>query len=131
MANVKGIGLAVHLYRAGNQDNFPKKFTDLLQSGEISPRMLISPVSGKKPPMWDDKKMTLTGDVDYVLLDYGDIADDGVPNSAEMVLLYEKPENYKNKSTVVGYVDGHVMWVKIEDFKKQLKETKGWIKDNN
>ena len=69
--------------------------------------------------------------MDYVLVDYGNVLISDVSDSDELILLYEKPENYDNKETVVAYADGHAEFVKIEDFKRQLRETKAWIKNRN
>ena len=50
----------------------------------------------------------------------------GLP-PARRVLVYERPENYKNKGTVVGYADGHSEWVKIDKFKEDLQATEKWL----
>ena len=96
----------------------------VLIQGRLPARFLISPVSGRK--LKTDKEGNPIGPFDYIYVAVSTQGDGGLPR-ARRVLAYERPENYNNKGTVVGYADGHSEWVTIEKFKEDLKATQEWL----
>ncbi|MDY6913072.1 MAG: hypothetical protein SVT52_01255 [Planctomycetota bacterium] len=119
-ANLNGIGKAVFLYAADHNDQPPKDLAPLVEENLISPRMLISPVSGREPPIYKDGK--LIGGSDYVYLVLPADAD------GRYIRAYERPENYRGKGTWVLRADSSVQWLDMAQFKQALKETRDYLK---
>ena len=92
--------------------------------GRLPARLLISPASGRK--LKKDDKGNPIGPFDYIYLVVSTQPGGGLA-PADRVLIYERPENYKNEGTVVGYADGRAKWVKIDKFKEDLKATQKWL----
>lgn len=90
----------------------------------MPPHYLISPVSGRK--LKKDEKGNPIGPFDYIYLVVSTGPAEGL-RPGQRVLVYERPENYKNKGTVVGYADGRARWVKMEKFKEDLQATQKWL----
>jgi prepilin-type processing-associated H-X9-DG protein len=114
MANMNAIGKGIILYQAEHNDQSPASLDDLVKAGTISKEMLESPsAKGKKID---------TPHYVYIQL----------PSSAsgDMLMAYEKPEINDNKGTNVLYADGHVEWVSMEKFKKDLAKTNKWLAEN-
>ena len=109
MANLKGIGTSIALYQQNHDMNYPPDFKGLIADGE-SPKLFISPVSGRQ---------------DYVYIRLASNPD------ATMICAYERPENYHNGKTLVLYADGHVSWVPLAQFQRDLKATQDYVAKNN
>ena len=111
------------MYAIDNDDRLPTNLSQLIAEGFASPKGLVSPVSGKRPPGVDKKSKKLIGPVDYILINYAPKTLDSIANPAQAILAYERPGNYQNKGTWVAFVDGHVEWVPMTQFNKLLTTT--------
>ena len=122
MSNLNALGKAMALYEVSHNDQLPRGYETLIQEGTISERALVSPVSGRKPPVLRDGK--LVGEVDYVLLP--------LPSGArgDLILAYERPENYRGKGTCVLYRSFSVTWVNRPQFERDLARTQKYLRDH-
>jgi prepilin-type processing-associated H-X9-DG protein len=102
-SNLRGIGQGMHIYANDHDGRFPERFDDLIKAGMIVPGYLNSPR--------DDE-----GNVSYVYVS-GQTDNDDPRN----VLAYEKIIG--DEGTIVLFLDGHVQWMKLPDFKKGLSQT--------
>ena len=129
MARLRCLGLGTHMYAMEYHERFPKNI------GELGPYLgyedgapiegLVSPLSRRKPPIIKGNR--LIGETDYIYVRWpGRMSD--VRQPAEMILFYERPENYGNKGTAVLFVDGHVQWMDMSAFQAALKRTQEAIK---
>jgi prepilin-type processing-associated H-X9-DG protein len=137
MANLKWIGAAAHAYAAQKYPNqretyfapdlqsLWKEVLKVVLKGAKAPlRVLVSPLSGTQPKL--DESGNFAFEPDYVYLRFT-MPIQRFAKPADTVLAYERPQDYKNRGTIVLYADGHVAWVKMAEFKKQLEATQGWI----
>lgn len=125
MANLNAIGMGVVLYQAEHEDRYPPDLDSLVSEGQ-SVKLMISPLSGKKPPVWDKEKQKLIGPVDYILIDYSKTKN--IPGS-NVVLAYEDPANYanlKDKKIPVLFVDCHVELLDPKMFKAYVAAAKAF-----
>ena len=122
MANMNGIGKSMVLYQGQFDDEYPPDFAALFKMGGLSPKMLVSPVSGRKPPRLVDGK--LVGEIDYIYL-YNPT---GPSAPGDAILAYERPENYDGKGTVVLFNAFNVRWMDADSFQAALKRTQEIIK---
>jgi prepilin-type processing-associated H-X9-DG protein len=137
MANLKSLGRCCMMYAATHGGFFPPDWVTMFKwvfysdpNARISERdagLLVSPLSGKKAKVLESGELGF--EPDYVCLKYTMLAE-AITTPAEMVLAYERPENYKNEKTAVLYVDGHVEILRIDEFQKQLKATQDWIAEH-
>ncbi len=127
-ANLRGIGKGCMIYAAENNDKFPPDLAKLVEIGCAGPSMLMSPTSGRKVRL--DSAGKPVGPFDYVYLGAGLKADD-ILNPYEFILAYEQPEINKLKGTNVLFVDCHVAWVSMEEFRGLLARTQEWIEKRN
>ncbi|HUT58489.1 MAG TPA: hypothetical protein VNA25_11650 [Phycisphaerae bacterium] len=125
MANLRRIGMGLLAYAADRKGCLPPDLLSLKRYG-VSADMLVSPVSGKKVKLDKDGNPVGGFEPEYVYLMAG-VNVEQVTEPAGAILAYEKPENYDKKGTSVLYVDCHVEWVKMEQFKSQLKATTDWL----
>jgi len=118
MARLKNIHTAIALYSM-EYDKYPNSLADLVDGDDelITPDQLVSPISGRKTPQVKDGKFV--GEIDFVYTLAGkNAAIDDV--SGDMIMLYERPENYKGKGTNVVYADGSRQWMDIKEFDRAL-----------
>jgi hypothetical protein len=125
-AYLRHIGGTIAVYSADHDDKLPADLLELVKAGAIPAEMLVSPVTGRKVNMDANGVVAASFEPDYVLVKYP-MSLLKIRNRASMVLVYERPEDYKKAGTVVLYVDEHVAWVSMEEFTKQLKATQDWI----
>jgi len=103
MANLRGIGQAMHIYANDHQGRFPKSFDELIDAGLITRAELNSP---------RDRE----GAISYVHI-AGQSAVDDVRN----IVAYERIIG--DEGTNVLFLDGHVEWMKLDAFKRALQAT--------
>jgi len=120
-ANLKGIGMSVMMYAADNNDQFPPDLSALVRENLITANMLVSPVSGRK--MRVDAKGLPLDKSDYVYIVNLDSVAPG-----QLIMAYERLENYKGRGTYVLYVNGAVAWLDRKEFDKALKSTNEYLK---
>jgi prepilin-type processing-associated H-X9-DG protein len=126
-AFLKEIGDTVTVWSADHDDKLPQSLLDLVKDGAIPAQMLVSPAGERRKVKTDGKGMPEGAfEPDYILVKYA-MTVPKIKESAKKVLAYERPEIYKSEGTHVLYVDGHVDWVKMDEFKAQLKATQEWI----
>ena len=127
-ANLNAIGKGLILYQTENDDQFPPDLVKLVESQVIPAEMLMSPSSGRK--VRKDSKGKPIGPFDYVYLGAG-LKTTDIPNPENLILVYERPEINKFRGTNVLYADGHVAWVTMEKFRRDLAKTQEWIKNKD
>jgi type II secretory pathway pseudopilin PulG len=110
LANLKGIGTALALYAQNHDNTYPPDFQALIANGE-SPKLFISPISGRQ---------------DYVYIRLG-----ANPSDANLIAVYERPENFKDGRVLVLYADGHAESVPMARFQQELKKTQEYVSKNN
>ncbi len=122
-ANLNGIGKGILIYQAENDDQLPPDLVKLIESGQPA-QLLVSPSSGRK--LRKDSKGKPMPPFDYVYLG------DGLTNApGGLIMVYERPEFNGNRGTNVLYVDYHVAWRTMDQFKRDLAKTQKWIAENN
>jgi prepilin-type processing-associated H-X9-DG protein len=105
LSNLRQIGIAGIMYASDHKGNYPESLQDLVKEKYLPEPVLKSPLNTRP-------------DVPSYIYIAGHKAD-SKPN---YVLAYENPE-YLSEGTNVLYVDGHVQWMKPEEFKAALAET--------
>jgi prepilin-type processing-associated H-X9-DG protein len=105
-SNLRGIGLACHVHANDHVGKFPDEFGPLIDAGMVTPKMLHSP---RDPD----------GDEEAVSYEY--ISGQSADSDPRNVLGYERP--FGDEGTNALFVDGHVEWLKLEEFKRALRET--------
>lgn len=118
-AQLRAIGAAVTVYLGANEA-YPPSITVLVDEKLIPAKFLVSPVSGRQPPQ--KVNGVWVGERDYVLISGLDDSADG-----NLVLAYERPENYGGRGTIVLHVAGNVEWVDIATFERLLLQTRDHI----
>jgi len=123
---LREIGGEMVVYSADHDDLLPADLLVMVKDKALPAGALVSPVSGRTVKT-DDKGLPEAGfESDYLCVKYP-MPLHKIKESKPKVLAYERPENYKNEGTAVLYVDGHVEFVKLDEFNKQLKATQDWI----
>jgi len=120
MANLNAIGKATVLHMGLNDDEVPEGFEPMVEGGMISPDTLVRPGSGRMPPRYQDGE--IIGEIDYIYLRLPADA------PAQCIRVYERPENYRGKGTLVLRASGAVMWLDQASFERDLKATKDYLK---
>jgi hypothetical protein len=121
MCNLRQICVTCNLHAAHHNCRLPANFASLIPYLGY-PGVLVSPLSGKRPPRWNRRTKQLIGATDYTLIDYSRLEMTDIPKPHEAMLVYEDPANYNNRYTIVAFVDGSVRRVPIARFKKLLAE---------
>jgi prepilin-type processing-associated H-X9-DG protein len=102
-ANLRGIGMGIHIYANDHQERFPESLDELVEAGYITREMLTSP---------RDRE----GAVSYIYLSGQSAAAD-----ARNIVAYERVIG--DEGTNVLFSDGHVEWMKLDAFKRALQAT--------
>ncbi len=126
MANLRGIGKAFALYQ-GEHEVMPEHLGLLVDENLIGAEMFVSPLSGRKPPKFNKETKQLEGELDYIYLDFTKVADFNSLDG-DLIMVYERPENYGNRGTLVCHTCGSVTWMDMEEFEAALERTKKAIK---
>lgn len=104
LSNLRGIGMACHIYANDNADKFPPSLDVLVDAGLVAREALHSP------------RDNLEGE-SYVYVSQPSAAHADVRN----VLAYERVGG--EEGTCVLFVDGHVEWLKLPEFRAALRDT--------
>lgn len=127
-SNLRQLGMGAMIYANDHDDvlapDLQTIWKDSFSAKKHLAAVFVSPASGKEPKV--DEKGNLAFEPDYVYLKYT-MATAKIAQPAAMILAYERPENYKNEATYALFVDGHVEFLKIDEFNKKLKATKDWL----
>ena len=116
MANLKGVGNAIHIYMNENFEHFKNG------GGRVSPPNLQTLVKAgyihadttRCPHARPDRAA-------YILLPETITALDGDPRN---VVAYEHPDNHGGDGLSVLFADAHSQWMTVEAFEKALADTK-------
>jgi hypothetical protein len=126
LSNLACIGKAVAIYWTENKEQLPPDLEALVKAGTITPSVLYSPLSGRKPPGGKAVQP-----FDYVYLGKGlKVSDIDAHAASELILAYEKPELNHNEGTAAVFIDGHGSWMKMPEFQKALAATQEYLKKN-
>lgn len=104
--NLRGIGLACLIYARDNQGKFPASVDMLLKEGLLTQKQIHSPRDS---------------DADENSVSYVYLAGQTQSAAPQNVLAYEQV--FGNEGTSVLFVDGHVQWMKIKEFRGAVRET--------
>ncbi len=107
MANLRGIGLACHVYANDHDDVLPTSLDVLVQESMISHDQLESPLDPHDPEP-------------YVLLVLGKPMS-AIKMPSRTVLAYERP--HTDEGTCVLFLDGHVEFMDLPAFRETVRGT--------
>ena len=119
MSNLHMIGPGLYMYAEDHDGKLPPSLGAMAKDYLGGTKVLVSPLSGRKPPRLVDGK--LVGEIDYVYIPFPSV--DAVDSPSEVIVAYERPENHKGKGTIALFLDAHVEWMDIAAFKKALNRT--------
>ncbi|KKK96240.1 hypothetical protein LCGC14_2664740, partial [marine sediment metagenome] len=120
-ANLNTLGKNVHIYMAEFEE-VPPDYQTLFKRG-LSPQALISPMSGRK--LRRDAQGNPVGPFDYIYLG-GRFKEEPQGN---MLMAYERPENYRNEGTNVLTYQGSVQWMDMATFREALARAEKFIRE--
>ena len=109
--NLRGIGQAMMVYAADNQNAFPPDLQTLIVEGTCTPRQFIDPSSGHQPPACD----------------YFYVAGLTSKDPADWIIAYSDPNYHSGEGANVLYVNGTVQFMKdkpSETFKLEIDKFK-------
>jgi len=112
MSNLKQIGLAAHMYSMDNQEQFPPDLQSLSKHAN-APKLFVCPATGKQPGDFS----SIDEWSDYTLVPNRSQSDPG-----DTVLAFSKPHCYQDKGGNIVFVDGHVRWCPIEEYRRLTDE---------
>ncbi len=118
MTHLRQIAVACEMYHAQHRQ-YPPDLLKLVEKNILPANVLFSPQSGRRPRL--DSGGKPIGPFDYVYL---------APQVAlppNMVLAYERPEINRGKGSNVLFADGHVEWMPMPKFRRELKKTQDYI----
>lgn len=108
MSNLHQIGLAARIYSMDNQEQFPPDLQSLKKYAD-APKLFVSPVTRHQPGAMDQVDQW----ADYVLVPNRTESDPG-----DTVLAFSKPDCYPGKGGNIVFVDGHVRWCPLEEYRR-------------
>ncbi len=121
--HLKGISNACLFYAEENDGAAPPDLAALI-SGPIqyleSTEIFISPLSNRSAPEISDGQFT--GEIDYIYINPGNLQ--LIKRPGQIMLVYERPENYKGKHTVALFADGHIEQVSMIRLKAAIQLAK-------
>lgn len=124
--NLSEINQAGYSYLMKHDGVPAPSLTTLVEEGLLEIDSLISPMSGRGPLM-TDKNGVPTEPGDYIYLPRC-FSEEAVLEG--VIMVYEKPENYRGSLSSDGtlaLVSGGVLWMDIEDFQEALAKTEKWL----
>ena len=125
MSNLRQIGMGMMLYANENKGRFPADL-GTLATMDLSPQVFVAPQTGKAVPPdvaggnAEQKKAWANQNADYVYLGAG--LGVNVPNTAETIVAYEKPEVNRGQGTTALFADGHVEWLPVPVAMQRLQQ---------
>lgn len=114
---LKGLGIAVVIYREDYDGLYPVGWGELLDSDYFKPKMLLCPASGTEAAE-DTTPADLEGHVDYVLIS-------GMEKDApdNLVQAFELPRNHRQSIANTVYADTRVSHTDdFSEFMRQLQQ---------
>jgi len=112
LANLRQIGIACMMYTNDHSGKLPEKLEELIATKYLKDSKILA--SPNKPKAFSDSP-----DFHYVP---GAIPLSKIKKPAEFILAYENTA-YQKEGTNVLFADGHVSWMKPEEFRKALEAT--------
>ncbi|MBN1764599.1 MAG: hypothetical protein JW860_05025 [Sedimentisphaerales bacterium] len=108
---LKSLGMAVMIYKNDHKDMNPPNLEGLVEKADVTPEMLQCPQSR-----------------DLYVYRGADLEDNAC---AEMILAYDKLSYHNNQGRNVLWADGHVEWMREEDFQKAIEKDNQFRRKNN
>jgi prepilin-type processing-associated H-X9-DG protein len=106
MSSLKSVGMACFIYANDHNDKLPPDLETLVKGGQLTAKTLES---RNKPKDFEGPSFIY-------------IAGQTPASSPANIVAYENPE-FSSEGVAVLYLDGHVAFVKPEEFRKDLAET--------
>ena len=117
---LKSIHLAIMLYADDHEGSLPPDLAALGDKYLQSTETFVSPLSDRPPPRLVDGKFG--SQIDYIWVGSGNLWSYDKPQ--EVVLAYERPENYNGKPTLVLFADGQIAFMDAPSLAKALSLSK-------
>jgi len=125
--NLKMIGLALHIYSTDHDEYFPQGKTaatviEELVAGDYLPadsEVFICPAAAGDHEAWERTKKISAATVSYRW-----VPGLNVISPPDFIIMYDKSLEHHGNGRNVLFVDGHVEWMREEDFQKRLAEQK-------
>ena len=108
MSNLKQIGLAARMYSMDNQEQFPPDFQSLAKYAN-APNLFVCPATRHQPGAMEQVDRW----TDYVLVPNRKESDPG-----DAVLAFSKPDCFPGKGGNIVFVDGHVRWWPLDEYRR-------------
>ncbi|MBN1512222.1 MAG: hypothetical protein JXB13_09430 [Phycisphaerae bacterium] len=105
-ANVRGVVTCCKIYANENDDKFPPNMQVLIDTGEMTPRQLVNPRVRNADAK--DHYIYIPGHTEA--------------SPPDLVVIYENPA-YVDEGINIGYVDGHVEFVRGEAALERVRDT--------
>jgi hypothetical protein len=134
MNNAYGIGLMMTQYAEDHEGDYPPSLGVLLKEGYLTTvKVFLCPSSTDKLP-GDFPKDLKNADLAVLnqIEDFGSYAYvKGLrhENSAEMIILYDKPGHHRREGRNCLFDDGHVEWLAEAEFQKRMKEQEARLRE--
>lgn len=112
-SNLRGVAMAAHMYASEHDQAFPATLEALVALHALIPAQLVSP---RNPDPSTPSYIYIAGQSPQ-------------RDDQRNVLAYERV--FSPEGTNVVFVDGHVEWLRLDDFRTQLRETYQRLKREN
>jgi prepilin-type processing-associated H-X9-DG protein len=123
-SNERQIGMAILLYSNENRGKYPPDLGSLVKTQEISPQVFVCPSGDTPPPPpfanLDEAAKWVNEHSDYIYVGAGMNSSVG----AEVIVLYEKPDDHGKQGINMLYGDGHVEWNQMSDAMRLIEKQK-------
>jgi hypothetical protein len=132
--NLKMIGLALHIYATDHEESFPKGKTAAaviseLVEGDYLPSyegygVFMCPAAEADQKAWERTKKISAATVSYRW-----VAGLKAVSRPDFIMMYDKSVEHHKDGRNVLCVDGHVEWMKEEEFQKRLAEQRDKMRE--
>lgn len=120
-SHLHSIGRAIMIYKGDFGGQMPANLLVLVEKGCSSHLGLLSPVSGRNPPMTPDERASFKSDYVYLPVTATD---------ADLVVVYEPVSLNKGEGGNVLFADGNAKWLTADEHAQAIKKTLEWMKAN-
>jgi len=130
--NLKIIGLALHIYSTDHNEYFPKGKTAAAVMSELKDGGYLEDygMDGEYPVFIcpsaerDQKAWERTKKISMATVSYRWVPGLNVISPPDFIIMYDKSVEHHGTGRNALFVDGHVEWMKEEEFQKRLAEQK-------